>query len=315
MKTLNLTLLALFASLLSLYASDEKEEAQQQADTLSSADEFTLSSEMLEEMLAYKKYSDSIDKTFTYQYDKIILEDDLAEIDVPEGYKFVDAEQADRILVDLWNNPKQEGTLGMLLKKEDTPVSTSYAIEISYSEEGYVSDEDAEDIDYDDLLEQMIEDTEAANEERVKLGYGSAQLVGWASKPFYDANSKKLHWAKEIKFNNEEINTLNYNIRVLGRKGYINLNVIGDMEVLPDVQTNMDGILGSVHFKEGNRYEDFNSDIDKVAAYGIGGLVAGKLLAKAGFFAILAKYAKVIIFGIIAAFGALRKKIFGSKED
>ena len=315
MKTLNLTLLALFASLLSLYASDEKEEVQQQADTLSSADEFTLSSEMLEEMLAYKKYSDSIDKTFTYQYDKIILEDDLAEIDVPDGYKFVDAEQADRILVDLWGNPKQEGTLGMLLKKDESPASASYAVEISFSEEGYVSDEDAEDIDYDDLLEQMIEDTEEANKERIKLGYGSSKLIGWASKPFYDAESKKLHWAKEYNFNEDEYNTLNYNVRVLGRKGYLNLNVIGGMDVLPDVQTNINEIIGSVHFKEGNRYEDFNSDIDKVAAYGIGGLVAGKLLAKAGFFAILAKYAKVIIFGIIAAFGALRKKIFGSKED
>ncbi|TGL58699.1 DUF2167 domain-containing protein [Leptospira ognonensis] len=35
------------------------------------------------------------------------------------------------------------------------------------------------------------------------------ELVGWASKPFHDAESKKFHWAKNIKFGNSDINTLN----------------------------------------------------------------------------------------------------------
>jgi len=111
-----------------------------------------------------------------------------------------------------------------------------------------------------------------------------------------------------------EMNTLNYNIRVLGRKGYLNLNAISDMDKLPMVQTNIDRVISSAEFNPGNRYSDFNPDFDEVAAYGIGGLIAGKVLAKVGFFAAILKFWKVIAVGIVAAFGTLRKRIFGSKN-
>ena len=39
-------------------------------------------------------------------------------------------------------------------------------------------------------------------------------------------------------------------------------------------------------FTVGNTYEDFDSSIDTVAAVGIGGLVAGKVLSKAGLLAV-----------------------------
>ncbi len=42
---------------------------------------------------------------------------------------------------------------------------------ISYQGDGYVKDDDAGDIDYDDLLKTMKEDTDAENTERKKGGY------------------------------------------------------------------------------------------------------------------------------------------------
>ena len=148
-----------------------------------------------------------------------------------------------------------------------------------------------------------------------KLGYDGIELIGWAQPPYYDNTTKKLHWAKELHFEHYETNTLNYNIRVLGRKGFLTMNVIGEMNVLPMVQNDLDPILSSVEFNEGNRYADFNPDIDTVAAYGIGGLIAGKILAKAGFFALILKFWKVIAIGVVGAFGIFKKKIFGSKSD
>jgi uncharacterized membrane-anchored protein len=67
----------------------------------------------------------------------------------------------------------------------------------------------------------MKEDMESENEERKKEGYPAIQIVGWASKPFYDKNRKILHWAKELKFEGGSENTLNYNIRILGEKEYL----------------------------------------------------------------------------------------------
>jgi uncharacterized membrane-anchored protein len=269
-----------------------------------------------EQQKAYLQKLDSINKSFTYDYGKISLENGLAEIDIPEGYKFLNAEQSNYVLSDLWGNPPSE-VLGLLFPKNINPIDDNftYAVEVTYSNDGYIDDEDAKDLDYDDLLEEMQEDTQAANPERKNLGYPEMELVGWASKPYYDAEEKKLHWAKELRFEGVEENTLNYNIRVLGRKGYLNLNAIGTIDILPEFKNDVDEILNSVHFTEGNKYADFNPEIDEVAAYGIGGLIAGKLLAKAGFFALILKFWKIIAVAVVGAFSIFKKKIFGSKKE
>ncbi|WP_075343314.1 DUF2167 domain-containing protein [Tenacibaculum agarivorans] len=264
----------------------------------------------------FQKKIDSINSSFSYKTGKVVLDNGLAEINVPTGYKFLDAEQSSMVLTDLWGNPPSE-VLGMLFPENVGPISDNftYAVEITYSDDGYINDEDAKDIDYNDLLSEMQNDTDASNEQREKLGYPSIHLVGWASEPFYDENTKKLHWAKELKFGTDSINTLNYNIRVLGRSGYLNLNAIGTMDVLPLVKNNVDQILSSVAFTEGNTYADFDASIDKVAAYGIGGLIAGKLLAKAGFFALILKFWKFIAIAVVGIFGALKNRIFGTKSE
>ncbi|WP_109300769.1 DUF2167 domain-containing protein [Aquimarina sp. AU474] len=305
-----------FVLLLSIVLSGVNMWAQDQEKIKETSDpEETVNEEEL--VLAYQKYKDSIDDTFNYKTGNVVLGDKLALLEVPVGYKFLDKEQADYVLTDLWGNPstKDEGLLGMLVKENESPIQVTYAVEVSYSEEGYIEDDDADDIDYDELLESMQKDTKSVNPERIKQGYPSIELVGWASAPFYDQQNKKLHWAKELKFGDYDENTLNYNIRVLGRKGFINLNVIGDMNVLDDVKTNLDPILASVEFQSGNRYDDFNPDIDEVAAYGIGGLIAGKILAKTGFLAIILKFWKFIAIGVGGAFMAFKKRIFGSKEE
>jgi len=265
---------------------------------------------------AYIQMIDSIDNSFNYQYGEVVLEEGLATITVPEGYKFLDAEQSQYVLTDLWGNPPSE-SMGMLFPENMSPLSDSltFAVEVVYSEEGYIDDEDAKELDYEELLATMQEDTEAINPERIEQGYEAVELVGWASAPFYDDATKKLHWAKELKFGDAPINTLNYNIRILGREGYINMNAIGDVDVLPVFNQDIDRILASVEFTEGNRYEDFNPDVDKIAAYGIGGLIAGKTLAKVGFFAMLAKFWKVIALAVAGGFGLLRNVLFGSKKE
>lgn len=248
-------------------------------------------------------------ETLKYQTGKVVIGNSLAAIIVPNGFKFLDAKQSQYVLHDVWGNPPNDAILGMIFKKDQTPISSnfSYAVTISFSEEGYVKDDDAKSLDYDDLLKEMQEDTKEGNAERTKEGYPTIELVGWASKPFYDETSKKLHWAKNIKFSDSPINTLNYNIRMLGRKGVLVLNIISDIDKLEVVNKDIPVILASTSFKEGEKYSDFNPGLDKVAAYGIGGLIAGKVLAKAGFFALILKFWKVIAVGAVAAFAAVRK--------
>ncbi|GAB3921127.1 DUF2167 domain-containing protein [Mucilaginibacter myungsuensis] len=253
---------------------------------------------------------------FKYQHGTVKIGNGIGTITVPAGFKYLDSVQALKVLTHIWNNPKEPNmTLGFILpEKQSVLAERGYVFNIQYDPIGYVKDDDAKDVDYEELLTNMQKETNEANAEREKAGYPPMTLVGWASKPFYDGQRHILHWAKEIKFGTDSINTLNYNVRVLGRKGVLVLNAISTTRDLSIVKADIPHVLNIVNFTDGYNYNDFNPDIDNVAAWTIGGLVAGKILAKVGFFALLVKFWKFIMIGVIAAFSFI-KKFFTGKKD
>jgi len=263
---------------------------------------------------------DSLEKSFTYQYGTISLKNGIGKLVIPKGFKYLDAEQAERVLVELWGNPKSENlSLGLLMPEADGVMTeNSYLFNIQYDEIGFVKDDDADDINYDDLMAQMKEETIEENKLRKTEGYESITLLGWATKPYYDKDKKILYWAKELKFGDSEVKTLNYNVRILGRKGVLVLNAIATSNELPLVQKELSKVLSIFKFNDGYKYEEFDSSIDEVAAWTIGGLVAGKVITKVGFLAIIAKFGKFIVLGLLAFFGGFRNKImafFTKKKD
>lgn len=261
----------------------------------------------------------AFEESLAFRTGTVELEDGLATLNLDEAYKFLGPEDTERVLVDAWGNPPGSESLGMIFPAEYGPFDEEgWAVIIQYSKDGYVSDEDAETIDFDDLLETMQSDTLEANDARTEAGYEAIELVGWAEAPSYDASSHKLYWAKELAFGRTPEHTLNYNIRVLGRRGVLVLNAVAGMSQLRDVRTRMTDVLPRVEFNSGSRYTDFDPSVDEVAAYGIGALVAGKLAAKAGLLAKLGavllagkKFLWVAILGIAAFF---RRLFSGSSE-
>ncbi len=254
--------------------------------------------------------------SLNYQQGTLSMLNGQVSVTTGDKLRFLGAEDAKKLLSEGWGNPPDDSTLGMILPADISPFDydNSWAVEIYFEEDGYVSDKDASGINYDKLLKDMQADTNDANAERVEAGYDKVELMGWAVQPRYDATSHKLYWAKEIEFNDDPEHTLNYNIRVLGRKGVLNLNVIASLEQLPEVEAALPSILQTVNFTQGSRYEDFNKSTDKVAKYGIAALIAGGVLAKKGFFvaliAILAKSAKLIVIGVVALGGTVAR-MFG----
>ncbi len=237
-------------------------------------------------------------------------------LNVPQDFYYLNPQDAEKVLVDVWGNRPGQNTLGLLFPANLTPFDNeSWAVTIQYEEDGYVSDEDADEIDYDELLVQMKKDTQASSELRVQEGYQPIKLIGWASPPYYDATAKKLHWAKELKVGNNDLNTLNYNIRVLGRKGVLVLNFIAGMDQKTVIDSNIETVLALAEFDTGSKYSDFNPDIDTVAAYGLGALVAGKVIAKTGFLVAALVFLKKFGIIILLAAGAFFKKMFSRKEE
>lgn len=237
-------------------------------------------------------------------------------INVPEGYVYLNKEKATRLLVDYWGNPADDEILGVLLS--DTAhiyANADIAYIIYYMETGYVSDKDAKDIDYDDLLVEMKKEIKETSD-NLSEEYMKYELVDWAVSPKYDAEKKTLVWAKHLRFGGEH-ETLNYDIRILGKQGVVIMQAVADMADCAQVVADEDLIVSSVQFNSGYAYSDFNPATDHVAEWTIGGLIAGKVMAKAGLFAklgiFLAKFWKIIAFAVLAI-GAPLFKYFKKKN-
>ncbi len=238
--------------------------------------------------------AEQFEASLDFQQGDIPLGDGVATLHVPEGYRYLAPDDAARLLTEGWGNPPGGSTLGMLFPADVSPLNDEgWGVVITFDEDGYVDDEEAAEIDYAKLLREMREGMAEENEERARLGYESLALIGWAAPPRYDSAANKLYWAKELKFGDAEDHTLNYNIRVLGRRGVLVLNAVASMDQLEPIEADMRNVLDLVEFNPGHRYADFVPGTDKVAAYGIGALIAGKVAAKAGFF-------KVILAGLLA---------------
>jgi uncharacterized membrane-anchored protein len=218
---------------------------------------------------------------------RVLVGGDIASLDISDAYYFLGPEDSNFVLTSLWGNPDDAGTLGMIFPAGGSPLDgDAWGIEITFDEIGHVSDEDAGGYDYGELLATMQSDLREESKWREENGYSTIELLGWAAEPRYDEAARKLFWAKRLRFGDSDGETLNYNIRALGREGVLVVNFIAGMEQLAEVEAAAPDVLAMVNFTEGNRYSDFDPSIDKVAAVGIGGLIAGKVLAKTGMLAV-----------------------------
>lgn len=243
---------------------------------------------------------------------------------VPETHYFVGAEDARRIIVDLWRNPpaSAEGVEGIIFLANTNPAIDGWGALVQYVAEGHVPDDEANTINYTDLLHDMQEGTEQENTWRTENNYPTITLVGWAEAPRYDQTTHKLYWAKDLLFGGETTHSLNYDIRVLGREGHLVVSFVSTMDQLETIRAEAPAVMAMANFTPGNTYADYIEGVDQRAAYGIGGLIAGgALLAaaqKGGLFAILLALGKKFIVLVLAGFAAIGgaiSRMFGRKDQ
>jgi len=254
-----------------------------------------------------------------FQTGDVALPDAGATLHVQPGFKYLAHDDARKVLEQLWGNPPDDSVLGMLVPDNAGLASEhSWAVVVTFSDDGYVSDEDAAKVDYAKVLKDMQEATVEENAERKKQGYAEYDIVGWAQPPRYESATKRIYWAKDLKVQGADTDTLNYDIRVLGREGYLSMNAVASMRDLGLVQGGMQQVLPMAEFDAGHRYADYKPGSDKLAAYGLAALVGGGIAAKAGLFAklgvVLLAAKKFVIAGVVAV-GAAVKKFFGGGKD
>ena len=263
--------------------------------------------------LAQESSPAAVLKTLDFRHGHIELMGGIAALDLTDRYTYLDPKDSETFLTKVWANPPGSGsdTEGMLFPANaDLLSADAWAVVLVYENDGHVSDNDASSINFDDLLSQMKKQTSADNDDRVKKGYPAIELLGWAQTPRYDAAAKTIYWAKRLRFGDSQEETLNYFIRVLGRTGVLDLNVVASASQLARVNSEAPSLMSVVSFKPGSRYADYTAGSDHTAAYGIAGLIAGGVLLKAGFFkgliALLAPFWKAAAVAVVGALAAVK---------
>lgn len=261
----------------------------------------------------------------------IILGDNLASIDVPAGYVFADKELAKKFLESSGSSP--DGALGIVFpaeamkenSKEDD--ANSFYVISRFEDSGYVHDKDAKDLKPDEILKTYQEGTKENNEHRKSMNLPPIYVGGWAEKPQYEKNKHQVVWAIEVKDQDSAtapVTDINYNTRILGRKGVLSMNLVTSQEKFPENKAKVMALLNKTEFTKGNTYGEYVEGKDKASGYGLTGLILGggamAAAAKMGLLGGLWKWllglflvGKKFIVLAVVGLGALFAKIFGKK--
>lgn len=237
----------------------------------------------------------------------------IAQLKVPAGYRFT-GKQGALTVMELTHNPSSGRELGVVIPAGG---DVKWFMTFEFSDSGYVKDDDKDKLDSDAILKSIQEGTEAANEERRKHGWKPFHVTGWRTQPFYDPVTHNLTWAIDGKGDDPTSGgSVNHSIRLLGRGGTMDVDLVVAPEDYAASLAQFNAVIGGFSYIQGQRYADFRAG-DKVAKYGLAALIAGgagAVLLKTG---LLAKFWKLIVVGIAAIAGFIKKifgSIFGSKE-
>lgn len=241
---------------------------------------------------------------------------DQAQINLPEGYGFIPPKEG-AALMSAMGNQTDGNFLGLIFPQSEA----EWFVTVDFDPAGYIKDDDAKEWDADELLQNLKDGTEQANEHRKEVGIAPIEVTRWIEQPSYDAGNHRLVWSAEIKDigSSGEDAGVNYNTYVLGREGYVSLNLVTSVAEVEAHKPAARELLAAVNFNDGKRYSDFNASTDKVAAYGLAALVGGLAVKKLGLFAtlglLLAKFGKLLIVGVVALGGGVMKFLKSKKQD
>lgn len=240
---------------------------------------------------------------------------DQGVLKLPERFGYIPQKEAAAVLRAMGNRTGPD-LIGLIVPLQEG--GGDWFVSLRYSSAGYIKDDDAKHWDADGLLKTLKEGTEAANEDRQREGVPPVTVTRWIEVPAYDAASHRLVWSAEVRLKNgaDPDPGVNYNTYVLGREGYISLDLVTSVSRVERDKPIARQLLSDIDFNNGKRYADFNSSTDKVAAYGLAALIAGVAAKKLGLLALIAasavKFWKLIAVAC-AMFGATVARWFKSR--
>jgi uncharacterized membrane-anchored protein len=229
-------------------------------------------------------------------------------LSLPDGYVYLDAANTKKFLE--LNENLSSGKEVMI-----APERLGWSAYLVFEDAGYVKDDDK--IDGDAILKTLKEDNEAGNEERKRRGWTELHLVGWSTPPAYNNTTKRLEWATLLR--SPDGQSTNFFTKVLGRRGFMSVIMVSSPEDAPGATADLNKVLTGYRFNGGDTYADWRPG-DKVAEYGLTGLIIGGAVAAAAktgllksLFVALAAAWKLVVAAVVALLAGL-KSLFKRKQ-
>ena len=239
-----------------------------------------------------------------------------ASVDILEDTIFIPRPAADQLMNAMGNTVGPE-FIGLVAP---TSESQNWFVTIDYIDSGHIADDDARDWDVDELFSSLQQGTRDANRWREQQGFPPIEVTGWIQQPEYDSARHQLVWSagvQNIGAPETEEQGVNYNTYVLGREGYLSLNLVTSESSISSEKNYVRELLDATRFNDGRAYNDFDSNSDRVAAYGLAALVGGVAAKKLGLLAVAAAFIvkgwKLLLIGGIAL-AAAGRKFLGRKD-
>ncbi|MDA8538709.1 DUF2167 domain-containing protein [Candidatus Pelagibacter bacterium] len=192
---------------------------------------------------------------------------------------------------------------------------TGYDVFLDYRDDGYVKLDDWKNVNSNNLLSELREIAKANAIYLKEKNLDYVNKIDWIYKPTLNQENKSVSYSYKVDWNNGQQSMESKNL-ILGKKGYLESAFVvaykKDIDLKYESDFSKDFVNGVI-FNEGFKHSDYKPG-DKIAAAGIGGLVAGslgvKVLAKTGLLAKLLKFWWILL-APLAFFG----KFLSGKES
>jgi uncharacterized membrane-anchored protein len=232
---------------------------------------------------------------------------EIAEIDLPAEYVYLDAEGTRKLLQLTENIPSGDELATIAPVNEE-----QWFVIFEFEDSGYVPDDEKDELDAEAMIDSIRAGTEAANEERRKRGWQTMTIVGWREAPHYDETTNNLSWA--IDGETAGVPNVNRMVKLLGRRGVMSATLVGSPDEMGSAIPQVNALLEGYRFTPGHTYAEYVPGTDKLAEYGLTALVVGggaAALAKSG---LLARLWKPIALGLVALGAGVKRFFFGGRS-
>jgi len=232
-----------------------------------------------------------------------------SEIDLPAGMIMLEKDEAQAMV-------RKGGGSGQSVVAAIGAPDKDWLVIIEYDDVGYVKDSDANELDAKELLDTYRDGTNEQNKERKSRGIPELTVDTWTDMPHYEKAVHHLVWGLKG-HDTGGGNFVNFFTRILGRRGFLSVNLIDAPDKIEQSKSEALSILTATRFKQGARYEDYREG-DRSSGIGLKGLVIGgagiAIASKTGLLLKLLLVFKKGFIVLAAAIGGFFKWLFGRKK-